>query len=390
MNTANQNAGCWPTRSQELLLQAALLSGQRCLNAWKEWRRGAELDDLDSGSQRLLPQLYHNLKAQGADDAFLEGYRDAYKSAFLDNELLLHTLSGLIKSFQDVGIPTMVLKGSALIPIYYRDSGLRPMADCDLLIPTTEARAAMSLLAELGWQAVYHPPEDRIAVSHSTPFENGSGGQLDLHWHLMWECWRADLDADFWGRAVPLQINNVSTLALSPTDQLLHVCWHGARWDHVPPIRWVADAMMIISNAETEIDWGCLVSEARSRHLSLPIKDCLTYLRDVLEAPVPAEILHALNDIPLFFNEQLSYRIATHPFKELTTLEILRSLSYNLVCLLSSTRYRGWPRVFVRFLQDKWKLKRLWHVPFILPLRSIKRVRKAWSNEAQGPNNPNA
>ncbi len=378
MNSADSNGGwCWPTPIQGMLLRAALLAGEQAEEALKQWTDSVDLQQLDTGSCRLLPLLYRNLPAQNVEDALLEGCMEAYRTCFLENEVLLNTAAGLLNVFQQAGLATMVLKGSALIPLYYRDSGLRPMADCDLLVHVEDVPKAISLLGDCGWKPEYDDPKRRVLVAHSTPFADGAGRQVDLHWHVMWECWHADDDDAFWKRSVPVQIHNASTRALDPTDQLLHVCWHGARWDQTPPVRWIADAMMILRTASEEIDWTRLVAQARSRHLSLPLYDCLNYLRSALDAAIPSEIPRLLTDIPVFVNERLGYRIANDPFKPRTNLEILQALSYDLTWFLSSTRMRDWPIACARFLQDKWKIGRLREIPFVLSVRALRRLGKS-------------
>ena len=78
-------------------------------------------------------------------------------------------------------------------------------------------------------------------------------------------------------------------MALNPTDQLLHTCWHGARWNEVPPIRWVADAMAILGASAPEIEWPSLLKKAERHRIVLPVKDALEYLKKKFDAPVPDE-----------------------------------------------------------------------------------------------------
>ena len=44
-----------PTHEQELLLKAALLTGEACRKAWKAWKSRIDIENLDYGSSRLLP-----------------------------------------------------------------------------------------------------------------------------------------------------------------------------------------------------------------------------------------------------------------------------------------------------------------------------------------------
>ena len=50
------------TRSQRLLLSAALDSDEQALESWSHWCRDFPLDDIDNDSFWILPLLYRNLE----------------------------------------------------------------------------------------------------------------------------------------------------------------------------------------------------------------------------------------------------------------------------------------------------------------------------------------
>jgi Uncharacterised nucleotidyltransferase len=375
MIAVNNEPGFWPTRSQELILRAALMKGNEAINAWKEWRQTTNIDVLDFGSHRMIPQLYRNLMDQDVQDPLMERFKGVYRYYLYKNETLLHKASHVLTAFRDAGIDTILLKGSALVPLYYRESGLRPMQDVDVLVRVQDAQAAMALLKRLGWSALALPsrPEKLIPIRHSIPFADREGRQIDLHWHLLWECWHGG-DNDYWNSAVPISCRGVSTLTVNPTHQLLHTCWHGARWNEVPPIRWIADAMAILNSSATEIDWDLIVEKARRHHISLPLKDSLSYLKALLRAPVPDSVIKSLESIPVSRMDRIGYEAAANPLAPPNTRRILALLFYDYLWLTKSTSVR--PRLFAyaRFLQAKWDLKHVWQVPFYLSFRTVLRA----------------
>jgi putative nucleotidyltransferase-like protein len=287
----------------------------------------------------------------------------------------MHRIGNLLAAFEGAGIKTMVLKGAALIQLYYRESGLRPMLDADVLVHTDQAEAAMELLTRLRWKPIrYTRPQMRIPIIHSTPFEDDGGRQLDLHWHLFWECFNANDDDDYWENAIPIRIGGVQTLALSPTDQLLHTCWHGARWNEVPPIRWIADALAILNASAEEIDWSSLLKKTQKHRISLPVKDALEYLKNSFDAPVPDTLLKSLSGIRISKIERENYESTLDPMAPPTTARIFRLLYYDYRWLSTSTSSRFKSLVFARHLQAKWDIDRLWHVPLYISLRMVRRV----------------
>lgn len=66
LNKIKYQGKCWPTREQGLLLQATVWQGQKAIEAWEKWECSVDMDKLDPGSHRLLPQLYRNLRALGS------------------------------------------------------------------------------------------------------------------------------------------------------------------------------------------------------------------------------------------------------------------------------------------------------------------------------------
>lgn len=380
MIAINNEPGCWPTRDQELMLRAALLQRELALESWNEWKRNVNIDVVDYGSHRLIPLLYRNLQRHGVKDPLMERLKGVYRYYFYKNEILMHGIGTLLAAFEDAGIKTMVLKGAALIQLYYRESGLRPMLDADVLVHASQAEQAMELLTRLRWKPVrYKRPQMRIPILHSTPFEDDGGRQLDLHWHLFWECFNANDDDDYWANAIPIKIGGVQTLAINPTDQLLHTCWHGARWNEVPPIRWIADAMAIMGESAEEIDWARLMRKAQKHRIIMPVKDALEYLKKTFNAPIPDGLLKSLSAVRISKIEQENYEVTLDPMAPPTTTKILRLLYYDYRWLSSSTSSRFKSLAFAKHLQAKWDIDRLWHVPLYVSIRMIRRVLAARS-----------
>ena len=123
----------------------------------------------------------------------------------------------------------------------------------------------------------------------------------------MFGCWRAFADAPFWAASQPFALSGREYQTLCPTDMLLHVCFHGARWNVTPPLRWIADAMMILSRAGEEIDWLRLLELARERRLSLMLRETLGYLHRTFAAPVPPFVLATLGVTPVSRGERLAF-----------------------------------------------------------------------------------
>ncbi len=364
--------GCLPTAQQEALLRASLLQGEEALMAWDYWKSNTDMNRIDQGSYRLLPLLYRNLSLHGVKDPLVDRFKGIYRVTWGNNQTLFHNMAALLISFHTAGIQTMLLKGSALILLHYRDYGLRPMNDFDILVHTNQVLEAHALLVKLGWK-----PRPRLgerftekcfSVRHAYGYEDASGREVDLHGHIMLECSYEGGDDFFWNGVVPVKVRDVATCALNPTDQLLHVCIHGSWWNVVPPFRWIADAMMIMRMSGSQIDWDRLVTEAQKYRVVLPLRNALRLVSEKFHAPVPSPILGYMQNIHVSNTERMEYKYAAKPLSGFTgaiklwiqhsRLNEKRGLTYKLLR-------------FPRFLQYTWGVDYLWQLPFYLVLRGF-------------------
>jgi hypothetical protein len=298
----------WPTREQELLLKATLLKGEQAIAAWKNWAAAINFDQLDAGSQRLLPLLYRNLIDNNVQHPAINIYKGFYRMTWYKNRLLQHRITNVLCLLDSHGIPALLLKGVALASVYYKDWALRPMNDFDLLVPQNDALEAVDLLCRSGWKpAASMPDESDLLIRHASHLINDSGVEFDLHWRIMPESGCTEADNKFIGSAMEIDFNGVSVSVLSHTDQLFHVLVHGARWNYVAPLRWAPDSMMILREAGLIIDWHRLLNEARHRCLVMPLKKTLIYLHEVFAAPIPAEIISNLKRMRPSLTERMEF-----------------------------------------------------------------------------------
>jgi hypothetical protein len=304
--------GCWPTAQQRQLLRAALLGGPDGLRAWEAWRDGVgDIMELDAGSVRLLPMLYQNLKTEGVDHPWMGRLRGTYRKAWYQNRMLLHHAAKVVRALTEAGLPAMVLKGAALAPSVYGDIALRPMNDVDVLVRTRDLEAALGVFPGLGLHPGHSLAPGRLRLTHALGFVDAGGRQIDLHWHVLEDDCRPDADEAFWANAVGAEIDGAETLTLDLTDHLFHTCAHGARWNRVPPYRWVADAAMIVRTGK--VDWNRLVDTA-VRHRVVPqIQHPLEYLVESLELEIPGEVLGRLAALETPGWQRREYRHKTRP-----------------------------------------------------------------------------
>ncbi len=305
-----------PSAEQELLLRAALLPGPAAGEAWSAWRAVVDLNDkIDDGSFRLLPLVCRNLERAGVEADDLARLRGVYRQTWLRNQVVVHRVAPVLRAFNAAGIQTMLLKGAPLALLTYGELGARPMGDIDVLVHPRHARRALQLLVDDGWTCRSHPDGrfDRVLHTfHAVGLHTPDAG-LDLHWHALEEGNFRDADEPFWEASRGMELDGVPTRTLCPTDMLLHVLAHGARWDPVPPIRWVADAFLVISRHSADIDWDRLVEQATRLRLTLGLHAALSYLHERFDAVIPPAVLDRLAAVPVSRIERWDFRAQAAP-----------------------------------------------------------------------------
>ena len=285
-----------PTFAQHHLLRASLLGDPaRVRESFETWKSRVDLDAIDHGSMRLLPLLYRNLQRAAIDDPMLSRLKGVYRQVWFRNQLILDQGVRLLDTLAEAGIPAIVLKGAALAGTVYDEPALRPMEDFDLLVPRAQFAQAVAVMRGAGWS--FDPPladpEPHFVFQHAIGFRRDGGGAADLHWTA------AGLPLNGAGaHAVhastqPHRIGDRETRTLGPADQLLQICTHATRFNpDIPPIRWAADAFLLLARAP--FPWDSLIAPARTRGLSLVMHRALEYLRDGLGVDVPDDIMTAL------------------------------------------------------------------------------------------------
>jgi hypothetical protein len=365
----------WPTPDQLQLLRASLLRGQPAVDAWTRWQAAVNVDRLDAGSQRLLPLLAHNLKGCGVRDPQLARFEGVRRYVWTANQLRVAQVAPLVRTLHAAAVDTMLLKGMALLQRYYRNVSLRHMDDVDLLVRTADIQRAVETMRALGWRPVGHDRD--VNIAHSSAFINGAGSQVDLHWRFMPESCGADDDDELWERAELEKFGGTPVRVLGSSDLFLHAVVHGARWNSVSPVRWIADAVTILMVAGDAFDWRRLVALARRYSLVLPIRRALALLVEAFDTQVPAFVTAELDAHRASAFERVEQRLRESTSQWVGCFPLV--LCHH-VRLTRSTGPVAVVRTLPRFLQREYNVPSLGALPSALCARAGRRLRTAAVN----------
>lgn len=355
MDRRRREGGCFPNQQQRLLLRAALLKGEEVVEAWENWIACTDIDRIDSESFRLLPLLYKNLKAQGVSHPLMGRFKGVKRYTWYKNQLLFRFGTELIKHFQQAGLPTIILKGAALVKKHYGDYGLRPMEDFDFLVPIGQRRAAIGLLTQSAWKprtpGLEKLNEASLDTRHDCAFVDARLNHTDLHWHvLLWNLER-NADDEFWSGAVSVKLSaDVTTQAFNSADQLLHTIVHGLWSNEARQIRWVADAITVL-NSSPEIDWDRLIAQAERARLTLITREGLNYLSQEMSAAIPGSVLQRLQRMQVSIGERLEHAVETLPLRQRGVFQAFWSYYSQFQRTSSDASWSRTPLGFAKYLR---------------------------------------
>ena len=349
----------------QLLLKLVLAKDEEVADRWIEWKQTVDIETLDYAEHRLLPLVYDRLYRCSIADPERNRLKGVYRYTWSVNQIRFFTAKNLLEKFQERKIGTLLLKGAALTTHYYCNLGLRLMDDIDILVPLHQAQEAIALMKEFNYRHNHSARcnlRDRAeyrTITHSQPFLNPENQEIDLHWYIARECCKVDDGAGFWERSLPIEFQGVPTRILDPTDQLFHVCLHGAKWADPAPIRWITDAAVILN--KSTIDWERLLQHTETYRVIRFIQNSFSCLSDSFHFPIPSAFLKDLRSLTPTKLEEREYRTLSAP-----TLSLRKALKRhwcNHTRLSRPNTLLHRLATFPRFFQYHWALPSLWQLP---------------------------
>lgn len=194
---------------------------------------------------KVLQLVYWNIKKLKLLNKIPENIRKIMEYAYLGNSLrnsiLLKYCDSLLKEFNEEGIVVCPLKGSVLLPLVYKDMGIRILSDIDLMISYNDKEKVNAILVENGYkqaeidyaQQVLKPlsrEKQVVWTMHMTnmaPYAKVINEifcnivELDI-------CLSLDYrrDFEFVDKMLKKAVMREEKMELSKSDFLLHLCTH--------------------------------------------------------------------------------------------------------------------------------------------------------------------
>jgi Uncharacterised nucleotidyltransferase len=372
----------WPSRVQKELLRAGLFDASGAIASWRTVKSMVDLDDLDDESLRLLPLVYANLRRLDVHDPEMGRLKGMYKKTWFENELAFHRLTEALTLFNESGISTTLLKGAALIDLYYRDRGSRSMHDIDVLVPMDRFSEAVDILGHLDWHSTPRSFNGAPRFNYEWEFKHRAGYRVDLHWHVIDYMLKTDrglTGMEGRPRLLPLEVAGVTTHVLDHPDQLVHVCLHGARAWPEGNVIWAADAMKVLRRAPN-LDWDRVIRFSAAHRCTRAMGEALFFLSAKLGASIPRSTVHSLRRARVSGREAMGYALTSEAERGQGLIHRVVRAMGHYVRLTAAWPVADAVRGLPRYLQEIQDLDR----PSQVPMASLRRLLRPATSEIDG------
>lgn len=193
------------------------------------------------------------------------------------------------------GIEVVVLKGTASAHLLYPDPAMRVFADNDLLLRGRDFERGLAAITELGYVRPVAPPRpdfDR-RFSKGATLKGAQGDEVDLHRNLVFGTFGFAIELDrLFTDNVTFALGGRTFQALSPTNRLLHACYHTALGDPDPRLSSLRDLAQIVAVGDHD-DAEVLRVVQRWRAEAV-VARAFGLCREVLGVTVSGHLAHAV------------------------------------------------------------------------------------------------
>ena len=234
------------------------------------------------------------------------------------NLIAMNALAAILDELSDAGIPHIVLKGAALALTLYKNEGLRPMCDIDLLVPHADVPHVLTILERIGFFQQKSDPHPGMYLTYANVIHMQVSEpetlNLDLHWCLLnLPHYRQKIhNADLWDNAIPLPVLSVPGRTLEEEAQLVHLCGHlllhGEALSDYGSLLWEYDIALYLSERAADLDWNIVVKRASTWDLLVPLQQVLPLMTSSWGLILPNSVLASVDSaIPSQMDSKLAH-----------------------------------------------------------------------------------
>lgn len=312
----------------------------------------------------VAPLIYHNLATNGISRQIPQPYSTVlsrtYNNTLYMSVILADELMKILSTFNRNGIEAITLKGTTLAEQLYGNPCLRNVGDMDILVPADKFSLASSLIMNMGYNqsegARAHPFHLVYCKREQFPFV------IELHWNLDNQDLVTIPLETVWERARPIQLQDKTTMVLSPEDSLLFLANHFSK-PSTQKLRSLCDIAELLKMYGNILDWDYIMASSLNWGIVPGVYHSLKLSGELLGAPAYADHIKAFKPggwrrFLLDFLVSQEYFISTARLTKLKfeTYTVFRSLTMKDRCRMALVldNHRGAGKIISRLKTLFW------------------------------------
>ncbi len=244
-----------------------------------------------AGDEGVDSLLYHHLKkvqglaARPLDPSIPRILSSKYYYNLTSNIHLLDEFYDVLKRLNKISVEVIVLKGVLLIEKVYRNIGLRPMSDVDVLVRKEALPEVMKEMSDSGYHITSH--------GHLGYLKDGEfPAVIDFHWDI----WFPETD-DIWKRCKMTMIKDIPVKSLDNEDVLIYMATHQSINHGMHKLIWLCDIHEFIRAYRDSIDWKNFIRRVKDCNIEIPLYYTLSYTEKLLGTGIPSDVLEDLKPV---------------------------------------------------------------------------------------------
>ena len=255
--------------------------------------------------------------------------RSAYHLNLSRNLWFTAELARIIRHFDGHQLTVLPFKGPALSQSLYEDCGLRSFSDLDLMISPSDFDRAKVALAGIGYSPAKElaPAIGRfwLQYGYEQSFDGPAGKNIvELQWALLPKFYAVDLKVDdLLARSIIAIVGGCPMRCLSAEDSVLVLSLHAAKhlWGR---LIWLVDIAETLRT--TKVDYGLVISRARTLGIARILAVTFWLARNVLDAKLPdlAEEILASDSSVATLGQEFAGRLARGAMYDFASTEYFR------------------------------------------------------------------
>lgn len=367
-----QKSDFWPSDNQLYLLKACTLNEVDAKNNFELWKSSLDLkknnskeqllatvfDQIDAGSQRLLPLLHYNLSNTLANDPVIQAIKGYNRYVWSKNQIIFFQVKKVINLLRANNIKHFFVKGVPLAKFYYGSDSIRPMADLDIVIKEKDIQNTWQLLCNNGWRDRFSdvPFDYKEIIIKSRCMINHKNDELDLHWRTFKDSFVESEEDILWEHLVDFKLDDQIAQTLNSTYQLVHTIIHGMQWNELPSFRWICDSLIILRRSD--INWDQLQLFASQKKYTLRLSNAFEYLVKNFDAKIPQSVLdHLKNQKTSKYEHKFFNLLLTNHASGTVSHIMLRHYQFRLYYPQCTLTKEVW--LFLKNYKSNWGSKNL-------------------------------